>query len=345
MKLPSQSSILHGRHALFAASVAVLFGTATAVAQSGATGSAGATSAGSSQKNPSSTSSSSTWNSGSKTSGSSDISSQTAPSSSASSAAGNTLNTGAAADVDSTKEINAQTSSTTSSIGAGAATGRETTSNKLGWMDRRFVTKAADDGQAEVQIAQLATQRASNSEVKAFAQKLVDDHTKVNEELKSIASQKNVKLDNDDDKDRTYKRLNKKSGMEFDQEFVEHMIEEHEKDIKMFEKAAKDAKDSDVRAFAAKHVEDLRGHLQHVQGLRQSLVPTGRMNGSSSSSSSDYGTSGSSSSNSDKTSTSDGSSHGSGSTGSSTYGTGSTSGSSSSDDTSGSSAEPKHRSR
>lgn len=59
------------------------------------------------------------------------------------------------------------------------------------------------------------------------------------------------------------------------------MIDEHEKDIKQFEKAASDAKDTDVRSFASKHVADLRSHLQQAQNLRQSLMPTGRMDDSS----------------------------------------------------------------
>ena len=87
---------------------------------------------------------------------------------------------------------------------------------------------------------------------------------------------------------------------EFDQEFVEHMIDEHEKDIKLFEKAASDAKDPDVKSFAAKHVDHLREHLQQAQSLRQTLMPTGRMDSSSGrstsgTSSGSTGTSGSSS--------------------------------------------------
>jgi putative membrane protein len=69
--------------------------------------------------------------------------------------------------------------------------------------------------------------------------------------------------------------------MEFDRDFVEHMIDDHEKDIKMFEKAAKDAKDSEVRAFASKHVDHLREHLKIAQGLRATVMPTGRMDDSS----------------------------------------------------------------
>lgn len=184
--------------------------------------------------------------------------------------------TGSTSGTRSTSDTRSDTSRTTrtstDTYGTGTTTGRD----KLSWGDRRFVTKAVDGGQAEVQLAELAAQRATNPEVKSFAQKLVTDHTKVNTELMSLASQKNVKLDLDDDKDRAYKRLNKKSGSEFDQEFVEHMIDEHEKDVKMFEKAASDAKDPELRSFASKHVSHLREHLQEAQSLRQSVMPTGR---------------------------------------------------------------------
>lgn len=258
MKTHTQSSFPQDR-ALIAASLALLFGAATAFAQSG---SAGATSAGSGQKNPPASTSGSTHNYESSSTSSSSHPATAAP------------------DVASTQEINAQTAAST---GAGAPTGRDSTtsSGKISWGDRRFVTKAADGGQDEVALAQLAAERASNAEVKSFAQKLVDDHSQVNSELASIAGQKNVKIDKDADHDRSYKRLAKKSGAEFDREFVEHMIDEHEKDIKMFEKAASDAKDADIRSFASKHVDHLRQHLQTAQGLRQSVVPTGRTDTSS----------------------------------------------------------------
>jgi putative membrane protein len=180
-------------------------------------------------------------------------------------AAGTEYQSKAAAEVDATTDVNTRY----------ATTGNAR--DKLSWGDRRFVTKAADGGQSEVQLAQLATQQATNPEVKSFAQKLVDAHSKVNAELMTLASQKNVKIDTDDDKDRAYKRLSKKTGADFDQEFVEHMIDEHEKEIKLFEKAANDAKDADVRLFASKHVGHLRDHLQQAQGLRQAVMPTGRI--------------------------------------------------------------------
>jgi putative membrane protein len=241
MKSSKLTSFPTRHRALVASAMIMLVGAATAAAQSG---SAGSTSTGSTPKNPPSDASATS-----------------------SSTSGSTYN--------SDRTSTAAAATTTGDTTSVASTG------KLSWTDRRFVTKAADEGQDEVTLAQLAAQRATNSEVRSFAQKLADDHTTVNAELMTIASQKNVKVDKDGDKDRAYKRLSKKTGSDFDQEFVEHMIDEHEKDIKMFEKAAKDAKDSDVRSFASKHVDHLRQHLQQAQSLRQTLMPTGRMDNSS----------------------------------------------------------------
>ena len=257
MKSPTRSSLSAKRRALLAAAVAALT-SAAALAQS------------------------TTSTPGADANSSAPRTNQAQPTT----ATGSGYHSGtASADADAAREINAQQSTRASSDVAGAPTGRDTSDtlqgDKLSWGDRRFVSKAVDDGKAEVQLAELAAQRASHAEVKSFAQKLVDQHTQVNSELTSIAAQKNVKLDDDDDKDRTYQRLSKKSGHEFDQEFVEHMIDEHEKCIRMFEKASTDAKDSDVRAFASKHLEHFRGHLQEAQSLRQSVMPTGRMDDNS----------------------------------------------------------------
>lgn len=246
MKSPTHSSLSAGRRALLAAATAALCGV-SAIAQS---------TAGTPRTDANSTA---------------PRTNQAQPTT----ATGSGYHSGtASADADAAREINAQAGKSEDLT----PTGRDTMkSDKLAWGDRRFVHKAAEDGKAEVQLAELAAQRASHAEVKAFAQKLVDQHAQVNSELTSIAAQKNVKLEDDDDKDRAYKRLSRKSGHEFDQEFVEHMIDEHEKCIRMFEKASTDAKDSDVRAFASKHLDHLRTHLQEAQNLRATVMPTGRM--------------------------------------------------------------------
>ena len=263
MKSSTPHSFPH-RRALVAAGLTVLLGTATAVAQSGG---AGSTNYGTGTTRSSDGTTSTT---GTRASEDARRDTQTSSSSSTSTTGDYSRSTDKSTTASPTITSDASTTG-----GATTMTGRD---NKLGWMERRFVTKAADSGKAELELAQLAAQQASNAEVKAYAQKLIEDHGKVNQELTSLAGQKNVKLDDDEDgKDRHYRRLSKKTGTEFDQEFVEHMIEMHEDDVKRFEKASTDAKDQDLKSFAAKHIEHLRGHLQEAQSLRSTIMPTGRM--------------------------------------------------------------------
>jgi putative membrane protein len=187
----------------------------------------------------------------------------------------------------------------TGSYNSNSSQSTGSSSDKLSWSDRRFVNKVADGNQDEVQLAQLAAQRASNPDVRNFAQQLVSDHTSMGSELQSLASTKNVKLDKDNNQSREYKRLSNKSGQDFDREFVDHMVDEHEKDIKDFEKASTDAKDTELRSFASKHLADLKQHLATAQNLQRSTMATGRNDNSSGRTShSDMSTSGTSSSNS-----------------------------------------------
>ncbi|HVS53635.1 MAG TPA: DUF4142 domain-containing protein [Opitutaceae bacterium] len=184
----------------------------------------------------------------------------------------------------SNRNPNDQSATGSGNYSASTANSADTSSSsgdKLSWSDRRFVNKTAEGNQDEVQIAQLAAQRASNPDVRDFAQKLVSDHTNMGSELSSLASTKNVKLDKDNGQTREYKRLSNKSGADFDREFVDHMVDEHEKDIKDFEKASTDAKDTELRDFASKHLADLRQHLAMAQNLQRSTAPTGRNDHSS----------------------------------------------------------------
>src|SRR5687767_1919815 len=150
---PSTSihSICPARRTLLASTMVVLLGAATAFAQTSGAGST-----------------STTGSSGADTSRRTQ--------------SGSTSSTGTRSDTTGTTSTSRDTYGTTAST----TTGRD----KLSWGDRRFVTKAADGGRDEVQLAELAAQRATNPEVKSFAQKLVTDHTKVNSELMSLASQK-----------------------------------------------------------------------------------------------------------------------------------------------------------
>ena len=133
--------------------------------------------------------------------------------------------------------------------------------------DRKFMEKAAQGGMAEVKLGQLATQKAQSDDVKKFGQKMVDDHSKANDQLKQVASAKGVTLPTDTDKSsqHEYDKLSKMSGAQFDREYMDHMVSDHKKDVSEFQKEAKSGKDADVKQFASSTLPVLQEHLQLAQ--------------------------------------------------------------------------------
>lgn len=142
----------------------------------------------------------------------------------------------------------------------------------LGWSDRRFVIKAADAGHAEERVAQLAAQRTKNAEVHRLAQKLIEDHKLVNAELRGIASNRDVPIDTEPDHGPPYRRLSRAPDDEFDREFIAHLTDQYEKQVKLFESASRGAKDVEIRTFATKHLPQIREHLQTAQRLQQTFA-------------------------------------------------------------------------
>ena len=135
--------------------------------------------------------------------------------------------------------------------------------------DEHFLKKAAQGGMAEVELGQLAVQKASSDQVKQFGQRMVDDHTKANDELKQVAEQEHVKLPTQPNaKDKaTKERLEKLSGKDFDQAYMSDMVKYHKKDVAEFEHASKNAKDQAVKSFAEKTLPTLREHLNQAQQI------------------------------------------------------------------------------
>lgn len=156
---------------------------------------------------------------------------------------------------------------TSANTGASSSTGtmsRGASDAKLAHGDRKFVEEAAQGGLAEVQFGQLAAQKAESSEVKQFGQRMVDDHSKANDQLKQVASSKGLTLPTDlksSDK-REYDKLSKMNGADFDREYMKNMVSDHKKDVKEFQKEAKSAKDADVKSFASQTLPTLQQHLQ-----------------------------------------------------------------------------------
>jgi len=134
-------------------------------------------------------------------------------------------------------------------------------------MDNSFVQKAAEGGAAEIQMAQLAQTKASSQAVKEFANKLVADHTKANDNLKPIATKDNITWPTGmSAKDQAeYNKLQALSGAEFDRAFVNHEIKDHKADISLFQKEADHGSDTQVKAWASENLPTLQEHLRMAQ--------------------------------------------------------------------------------
>jgi len=183
-----------------------------------------------------------------------------------------------------------------SSASGGAASTGSTSSSKSGKSaldssERKFIENAAKDGMAEVELGQIASQKGQSQQVKEFGTRMTQDHGKANDELKTLASSKGVQLPSDTDKSHKKKadELNKKSADKFDHEYMELMVKEHKKDVKDFEKMSKNAKDADVRAFAAKTLPTLQEHLKMAQNTEDSVKKSGKSGGKTASSGSSSG--------------------------------------------------------
>jgi len=173
--------------------------------------------------------------------------------------------------------------------------------------EKDFINKLMADGQAEVELGRMATQKAVNPDVKRFAQMMIDDHTKAGTELKQVAAKYNVDTvdqgkEFDKHKD-TMERLSKLRGGEFDKEYVKAMVDDHQNAVDSLESRVdstaslkdkitdKDAKDTQVvpektdnavaasvNQWASQALPVVRHHLDEARAINDKLDRNGRVN-------------------------------------------------------------------
>jgi len=140
--------------------------------------------------------------------------------------------------------------------------------------ERDFIEDQLEDGQAEVNLGKLAAERASNAEVKAFAQMMVRDHQIAGDELKQAATATNVQVNPPAEPDGDHKdaqeELAKLSGPEFDRKYMNKMVDEHEEAVSEVEKKA-DSENAQVRQWATKTLPKLREHLAQAKQIKETL--------------------------------------------------------------------------
>ena len=139
--------------------------------------------------------------------------------------------------------------------------------------DRDFMLEAAKGGMMEVEAGRMAQEKATNKRVKELADMMVRDHTQANQELKSLATSKNVMLPDslDTDMKEHLESMRKMKGKDFDDHYISMMKDDHKDDIDKFEKAANNVTDADVKAFAAKTLPVLRTHRDSVESVSKSV--------------------------------------------------------------------------
>lgn len=136
-----------------------------------------------------------------------------------------------------------------------------------------FVREAASGGLMEVELGRYAQQNAQNQRVKNFGEMMVRDHQAANDELRTIASGKNLTVPTamENNHMNTVEELKKETGLDFDKKYIDEMVDDHEKDIDKFRKQADNGKDPEIKAFASKTLEVLMMHQDSARSIKEAL--------------------------------------------------------------------------
>ena len=138
--------------------------------------------------------------------------------------------------------------------------------------DKAFVKKAMGGSMAEVEMGKLALEKSSNDQVKQFAQKMVDDHGKMIDQMKPAAEQMGVKVPDQPPAGEVKKmdKMKSLSGDAFDQAYIKEMVSDHKKDSKEFKQEAQMTKNPQLKELVTQGSQTIDGHLQMAEQLAQS---------------------------------------------------------------------------
>ncbi len=139
--------------------------------------------------------------------------------------------------------------------------------------DKTFALEASAASSAEVAAGQMALRKSSNPAVRAFAQKMIEDHSKANSELIRVTGLSGIAIAKSPtpEQQSAAARLDALGGSAFDRAYVALQLEDHRKAVALFNDEATNAVDVDLKSFAAKTVQILEMHLKHVESLARTL--------------------------------------------------------------------------
>jgi putative membrane protein len=152
-------------------------------------------------------------------------------------------------------------------LGLGALRATAADEDQRGLSDQQFVTQASAAGLAEVNLARLALDQSNNADVKKFAQHIIDEHTKANTELNSLADMHRLlpAQGMDAQHQQLMQRLGQLRGEAFDRAFLDAMVKDHKDAVSLFERESKDGQDKDLKKFASDTLSTLKDHLSMAE--------------------------------------------------------------------------------
>ena len=139
--------------------------------------------------------------------------------------------------------------------------------------DVDFAAAAASGGLMEVELGTIAQQNAASAEVKNFGEMMVKDHSKANEELKSLTYQKDIEIPAVPSEEHQEKinKLVKMKGEEFDKEYMELMVKDHEEDIEKFKEQVEKGKDPQLQQWASEKIPVLEMHQDMAKKIHEGM--------------------------------------------------------------------------
>ncbi len=157
--------------------------------------------------------------------------------------------------------------------GATSSSAANSSSSPSSNPDQEFVTKAAQGNSAEVELGKIVAAKSKDPNVKQFAQMMVKDHTTALNELQELAQTKNLNFNDDlpDDAKSLQQKLSSDTGKQLDKDYMDEMVEDHQKDVQEFTDKSQNAKDPDVKQWASKTLPTLQKHLEKAQQIDAKL--------------------------------------------------------------------------
>ena len=142
-----------------------------------------------------------------------------------------------------------------------------------GTPDQMFLKTAIEGNNGEIAAAKMALKKSKNDQVKQFAQKMVDDHTKMLGDLHQVEQGQKLRYEDKPSPMAVQMSMKLKglSGAAFDKAFVDGMVKDHEDDVRDFTKESETGTNASVKEAATKSLPTIKEHLEMVQGLQRSI--------------------------------------------------------------------------